>query len=94
MTTYLADHLYEEQKGKGMGIQKTGIDRLRKLCNKKNEFPVREFRGRFDSASKAIGYGKTALIFHMLKKMTGEDVFYRSLRESHKREGIPKGIMG
>ena len=90
ITTYLADHLYEEQKGKGWEYRKQALIDYESYVNEKNEFTVREFRGRFDSASKAIGYGKTALIFHMLKKMTGEDVFYRSLRDFIKEKAFQK----
>ena len=90
LTTYLSDHLYEEQKGKGWEYRKQALIDYASYVNKKNEFPVREFRGRFDSASKAIGYSKTALIFHMLKKMTGEDGFYRSLRNLVKEKAFQK----
>ena len=46
----------------------------------KNEFPLTDFRSRTDNASKAIGYGKAAMVFHMLKKHLGDDAFLRSLR--------------
>jgi uncharacterized iron-regulated protein len=88
LTTYLADHLYEEQKGKGWEYRKQSLIDYVSYVNRKNEFPVGEFRGRVDSSSKSIGYGKTALIFHMLKKMTGDDIFYRSLREFIKEKAF------
>ncbi len=90
ITTYLADHLYEEQKGKGWEYRKQALIDYESYVNEKNEFTVREFMGRVDSASKAIGYGKAALIFHMLKKMTGEDVFYRSLKNLVKEKAFQK----
>jgi aminopeptidase N len=49
--------------------------------NDKNEFPLKAFKGRTDFASKAIGYGKAAMVFHMLRMMTGDEVFYQSLRD-------------
>lgn len=90
LTAYLADHLYEEQKGKGWEYRKQALIDYVSYVNEKNEFPVREFTGRVDSSSKAIGYGKTALIFHMLKKMAGDDVFYRSFREFIKGRAFQK----
>ncbi|MDI6745103.1 MAG: ChaN family lipoprotein [Thermodesulfovibrionales bacterium] len=90
ITAYLADHLYEEQKGKGWEYRKQALMDYASYVNEKNEFPVREFRGRVDSPSKAIGYGKAAMIFHMLKKMAGDDVFYRSLRELIKGKAFQK----
>ena len=90
LTTYLADHLYEEQKGRGWEYRKQALVDYESYVNEKNEFPVREFRGRVGFASRAIGYGKAAMIFHMLKKMTGEDVFYRSLRNFIKEKAFQK----
>lgn len=90
ITTYLADHLYEEQKGKGWEYRKQALVDYESYVNEKNEFPVREFKGRVDSESRSIGYGKTAMIFHMLKKMIGEDAFYRSLKNLVKEKAFHK----
>ncbi len=81
LTTYLADHLYEEQKGKGWEYRKQTLIDYMSYVNERNEFPLRDFRGRTDFSSKAIGYGKTAMVFHMLKNIAGDDVFYKSLRD-------------
>lgn len=81
LTTYLADHLYEEQNGKGWEYRKQVLVDYRSYVNDKNEFPLKDFRGRTDFSSKAIGYGKTAMVFHMLKNVVGDDAFYKSLRD-------------
>ncbi|BCB96363.1 hypothetical protein JZK55_12850 [Dissulfurispira thermophila] len=81
LTTYLADHRYEEQKGKGWEYRKQILIDYMSYVNEKNEFPIRDFRSRADFSSKAIGYGKTAMIFHMLKNIVGEEVFYKSMRD-------------
>jgi uncharacterized iron-regulated protein len=81
LTTYLADHLYEEQKGKGWEYRKQALIDYSSYVNDKNEFPIKDFRGRTDFSSKSIGYGKTAMVFHMLKNIVGDDAFYKSLRE-------------
>lgn len=80
LTTYLADHLYEEQKGKGWEYRKQILIDYESYVNGKNEFPLRDFRGRVDPASKAIGYGKGAMVFHMLRNMMGEENFYQVLK--------------
>ncbi|MCL4457729.1 MAG: ChaN family lipoprotein [Nitrospirae bacterium] len=90
LTTYLADHLYEERKGKGWEYRKQSLIDYGSYVNEKNELPVRKFAGRIDFSSKAIGYGKTAMIFHMLKNITGEDIFYRSLRDIIKEKSFKK----
>ncbi|MBI5213677.1 MAG: ChaN family lipoprotein [Nitrospirae bacterium] len=81
LTTYLADHLYEDRKGKGWEYRRQTLIDYMSYVNNMNEFPLRDFRGRIDFSSKAIGYGKTAMVFHMLKNIAGEDVFYKSLRD-------------
>ncbi len=46
-----------------------------------NVFPVSKFMERFDYASRSIGYGKSAMIFHMLRTRIGDDLFYHAIRQ-------------
>lgn len=80
LTTYLADHAYEEQKGRGWEYRKRLLIDYRSHVNEKDEAPLSAFRGRDDYASKALGYGKAALVFHMLRRQTGDEKFYEALR--------------
>jgi len=80
LTTYLADHLYEEQKGLGFQYRKDLLIDYQSYVNDKNEFPLKDFQARTDFASKAIGYGKAAMVFHMLKTLLGQRAFYDSLK--------------
>jgi uncharacterized iron-regulated protein len=41
----------------------------------KNEVSLREFRDGDDPASRAIGRGKTAMVFHQLRRLAGEERF-------------------
>ncbi len=81
LTTYLADHLYEEEKGKGFEYRKGALIDYQAYVNDKNEFPLKGFHGRTDFSSKVIGYGKALMVFHMLRKLVGDRVFYDSLRD-------------
>lgn len=81
LTTYLADHLFDEQIGKGWEHRKKILLDFQNYVNPDNEVPLGKFIGRTDFASKAIGYAKGAMVFHMLKNQVGEDLFYRALRE-------------
>jgi uncharacterized iron-regulated protein len=81
LTTYLADHLYEEEQGRGWEYRKKLLLDYRSYVNEENEFSLRNFRGRFDYASKAIGYGKSAMVFHMLRNIMGEEGFLRALKD-------------
>jgi len=81
LTTYLADHLYEEQTGKGWEYRKELLIAYDAYVNPENEISLREFTEKTDSVSGAVGYGKGALVFHMLKNLVGEEQFYSALRE-------------
>lgn len=85
LTTYLADHYYELQKGKGADYRKQMLISFQSYVNAGNGAPLTAFQGRSDWASRSIGYGKAAMVFHMLKSLTGEDMFQASLRSLVKR---------
>jgi uncharacterized iron-regulated protein len=80
LTTYLADHMFEEMKDKGWDYRKNMLITFQSHVTDDKDFPLQSFRGRTDRASAAIGYGKSAMVFHMLRKMTGDEIFYSSLR--------------
>lgn len=81
LTTYLSDHLYEEQEGRGWQYRKQIMTDYDSYVSPEEEITLRDFRTRTDFASRAVGYGKGAMVFHMLRGLVGEDLFYRSLRE-------------
>ncbi|MBM4146108.1 MAG: PDZ domain-containing protein [Nitrospira sp.] len=86
LTAYLSDHLYEEEKGRGSEFRKNILIGYESSVNPEKEFPLKNFTGRNDFASKAVGYGKGAMLFHMLKDLTGNDAFYSALKEFTKEK--------
>ncbi len=80
LTTYLADHLYENREGRGALYRKQILIDYEAYVGEEEEFPVKEFISRSNYRSKVIGYGKAAMIFHMLRRLIGEDKFYLSLK--------------
>jgi uncharacterized iron-regulated protein len=81
LTTYLADHLYRENKGEGWQYRKQILVDYRSYVTPESDIPLKYFTGRVDRPSRAIGYGKVAMVFHMLKELTGKETFYLSLRD-------------
>lgn len=81
LATYLSDYLYEEQQGKGMEYRKKILIDYRNYVMPENEITLRDFRSRSDFSSRSIGYGKSAMVFHMLRKMLGDETFFQSLRQ-------------
>jgi len=90
LTTYLADYLYEEQKGKGTDYRKQIMIDYQSYVTNDNVFPLREFRERTDFSSKTIGYGKAAMLCHMLRKELGDDRFYKILGDFVKKNSFRK----
>jgi uncharacterized iron-regulated protein len=80
LTAYLSDHMYEEQKVKGWKYRKQILVDYKSYVNPEDESTLRDFTSRVDFATKTIGYGKAAMVFHMLKNLLGEEVFFNSLR--------------
>ncbi len=83
LTTYVADYLYKERASPEQA-REYRLQTLRNfatLVKPENDFPLREFQGRYDPASQAVGYGKGAMVFHMLRQQLGDDAFWEALRD-------------
>ncbi len=83
LTTYVAEHLYQEQKSEE-DARNYRLQMLRNyatLIDASNDFPLAEFTSRVNPATKVIGYDKGAMFFHMLRKQVGDKVFWDALRE-------------
>ncbi|MCF6179246.1 MAG: M1 family peptidase [Geopsychrobacter sp.] len=83
LTTYVADYLYKERSSQAEAQQyRQNILRdYANLVTAENVFAINHFSSRYDKASQVIGYGKTAFLFHMLRKRVGEKVFWAGLRK-------------
>lgn len=82
LTTYNADYLYKERKSPAEGLdyrRQINIDYTNYVTGGK-DFPLTAFRGRTGAASRAVGYGKAAMTFHMLRRLMGDVKFYETLR--------------
>ncbi len=80
LTAYLADHLIKEQQGGGAEYRLQSLQKYRDYAASNRDFPLTRFRGRHSSATEAVGYGKTLMLFHMLRKQLGDRVFVDGLQ--------------
>ncbi len=80
LTTYLADHLLKEQAGEGWVYRREMLKGYADYVRDSSDFPLVEFRGRHGAASQAIGYGKSAMLFHMLRRQLGDATFKTGLQ--------------
>ncbi len=83
LVTYLADYLLKEKKSPvaGREYRLQLLTDYAALVTPERDFPLRDFSGRVDPASRAIGYGKGAMLFHMVRSMIGDPAFFGALRD-------------
>ncbi len=91
LATYLADQSYAVDRGEGPQFRKDQILRYESFVHPANAISLEEFLGgvshlvRGQDASRAVGYGKASMLFHMLRKRIGDPAFYEGLRLFYQR---------
>ena len=80
LTAYLADHLIKEQRGQGSKYRRSTLQKFTDFVTPDNDFPLSKFINRHDGSSEAIGYGKSLMMFHMLRLKLGNKKFIEGLR--------------
>jgi hypothetical protein len=83
LTAYVADYLYRERSSAEEG-KEYRLKLLRDystLVPPGTDFPLASFAGRDSPASQAVGYGKGAMVFHMARRLAGDDAFWKGLRD-------------
>ena len=79
ITAYEADHLIKEQRGQGENYRRSTLQKFTNVVDKTNDFPLNKFLSRHDAASEAIGYGKSLMMWHMLRRKLGDDDFKKTM---------------
>ncbi len=80
LTAYLSDHLMKSQKGRGAEYRLETLQKYTDYVKRKKDFPLAQFRFRHSSPTEAIGYGKSMMFFHMLRKDLGDEIFIQGLK--------------
>jgi hypothetical protein len=82
LTTYVADYMSKEMRGDAAAraYRRQWLRNYATLVDPESDFPLSQFRSRTDPVTKVIGYDKSAMAFHMLRKQVGEDNFWTGLR--------------
>ncbi|MDD2898159.1 MAG: M1 family aminopeptidase [Desulfuromonadaceae bacterium] len=82
LTTYLADYLLKERRSasEGKEFRKKILSDFTTLVTSSTDFPLSRFSSRVSPESRAIGYGKSAMVFHMIRTEIGNRAFFAALR--------------
>jgi aminopeptidase N len=81
LVTWLADHaLRAEQSSQAARRMRWGWLREQATLDPKQDMPLSRFLMRTQGASATVGYGRAAMLFHMVAADIGEPAFDRALR--------------
>ena len=86
LTAYLADHLIQEQRGRGAEYRRGTLQKYRNYVKEGRDFPLAEFRSRHSAATEAVGYGKALMGFHMLRMRLGDEAFRKALARFYRQQ--------
>ena len=81
ITAYMADHLMKEEQGQGLAYRQATLEKFTNYVNDGNDFPVRDFVNRNNSAQEAVGYGKVLMMNNMLRVDVGDSLFLEAYRK-------------
>lgn len=86
LTTYLADYLLKERRStaEGREYRLQLLSDFAALVTSDTDIPLTAFISRVDPASRAIGYGKSAMLFHMIRSEIGDRAFFAALRDIYR----------
>jgi hypothetical protein len=86
LVTYLSDYLLKERNSvDAKEYLKKMLYDFSTIVNEKNDFPLKRFTGRYDLVSRVIGYEKSAMFFHYLRYLVGNDKFFKSVGHFYKK---------
>ena len=94
LTAYMADHLMKEQAGQATEYRRDTLKKYRDFVRDGRDFPLTEFRSRHSAATEAVGYGKTLMGFHMLRRQLGDEAFKTALARFYREHRGSKAGFG
>jgi len=94
ITAYMADHLIKEQRGQGVDYRRSTLQKFTAYVNPENDFPLTEFRSRFDAPSEAIGYGKCLMMWNMLRQDLGDEEFIKGFQNFNRTNKFKVATFG
>ncbi|MBI5558697.1 MAG: ChaN family lipoprotein [Deltaproteobacteria bacterium] len=91
LTTYLADQAYAADKNEDTDFRKGQLVKYQSHVAADNTMKVADFKDAGDhgiasQATRAVGYNKVSMIFHMLRKKIGDESFYAGLRNFYEQK--------
>jgi hypothetical protein len=84
LTAYMADHLIAEQRGQADEYRRTTLQKYTDYVNASNDFPLSKFISRTNPSSEAVGYGKSSMLWNMLRELVGDENFVKGFQKFYR----------
>ena len=86
LTTYVADYRFKEMKSReaARDHRRQWLRNYSTLVAPQNDFALDRFQSRYDTVTRTIGYDKGAMVFHMIRRILGEEAFWGALRDIYR----------
>ena len=86
LTTYVADYLFKEMKSKNTArdYRRQWLRNFSTLVRPDSDIALDRFKSRYNPVSKAIGYDKGAMVFHMIRQILGAEAFWGALADLYR----------
>jgi hypothetical protein len=86
LTTYVSDYLSQERSSpeEGLLYRRQILQEYAALAASGEDFPLSRFQGRTSPSTRVVGYGKSAFVFHMIRRRVGDERFWRVLQRIYR----------
>lgn len=93
LTAYMADHLFAQHRGQDAQYRRSTLKKFTDLASGQ-DFPLVRFLGRTSATTEAVGYGKSLMLWHMVRLRIGDEAFLKGLKAFHEAYAWkPAGFM-
>jgi hypothetical protein len=91
LATYVADYYLKElhAPAEALEYRRKILRDYAALIDVGDDLPLSAFRSRMSKRDQAVGYGKAAMVFHMLRNLIDDEAFWAGLKAAA-RDGIGK----
>jgi aminopeptidase N len=82
LTIYCADYHYQELESVAAAreYRRNLLKDYAAYVHDDKDFPLVDFQSRHSGATRAVGYGKSMMVFHLIDRMIGHEAFARGLQ--------------
>ena len=94
LTVYCADYHYKELESPDAAreYRRTLLkDYAAYTRDRQQDFPLSEFLSRHSGATRAVGYGKSMMVFHMVDRLIGRENFLAGIARRGPGSPLPAG---